>query len=222
MNTVAKILVVFVAASSLAFLAFVAALRNGGPDWMGEMRSPELQKEFVFSVETGDKTTYSVKHRRTESSVIDKTPVLAEAVFKSRKRLDEDTTKRLQELTPVPEQLQAALKAVKEFVAADKKGVEARQQVLDERFQQYWADTQAVGVQFSELTLQTQDVLRVMQERREEVYRLANQLELLRNDHFAAIEQQKTLEDELIRLEDNKRKLESRQRQLKQQVGEDY
>ncbi|WP_010582571.1 hypothetical protein [Schlesneria paludicola] len=222
MNTVAKILVVFVAASSLAFLAFAAALRNGGPDWKGEMRSPELQKEFVFSVENGDKTTYSVKHRRTDSSVIDKTPVLAEAVLKARKRLDEETTKRLQELSPKPEQLQTTLKTVIEFVAADKKGVEAREQTLDERFQQLWADVQAVGVQFSELTLQTQDVLRVMQERREEVYRLVNQLELLRNDHFAAQVQQKYLEDELIRLEENQRKLESRQSQLKQQLGEGY
>lgn len=222
MNTVAKILVVFVAASSLAFLAFAAAMRNGGPDWKGEMRSPELQKEFVFSTETGDKTTYSVKHRRSDSSVIDKTPVLAEAVLKARKRLDEETTKRLQELSPKPEQLQTTLKTVIEFVAADKKGVEVREQMLDERFQQLWADIQAVGVKFSELTLQTQDVLRVAQERREEVYRLVNQLELLRNDHFAAQVQQKYLEDELIRLEDNKRKLESRQGQLKQQLGDGY
>ena len=63
MNTVGKILVVFVTACSLGFLAFVAALRNGGPDWQGELRSPDLQKVFTFTAEPGEKVTYSVKQR---------------------------------------------------------------------------------------------------------------------------------------------------------------
>ena len=79
-----------------------------------------------------------------------------------------------------------------------------------------------VGNQFSVATLETQDVLRVAQERREEGYRLANQLELLRNDQFAATQQQKVLEGELLRLEENQRRLERRQTTLKKQLGDDY
>lgn len=228
MNTVGKILVVFVTASSLGFLAFVSALRNGGPDWQSEIRSTDpqrptdLQKEFVFNVDPGEKVTYSVKHRRTETSVIDKTPVLAEAVLKARKRLEDDANKKLQELTKQPEDLQALLKTMKELIPADKQGVEIREQKITERIQQLWAEMQTIGNQFSELTIQTQEILGIAQVRREEGYRLSNQVEMLRNDKFAAIEQQKVLEFELIRLEENKRRLERRQSQLKQQLGDGY
>ena len=90
MNSIGKILVVFVTASSMGFLAFIVALRSGGPDWQGEMRSPELQKEFVFTTDPGEKVMYSAKHRRTETEVSPKTPILAEVILKSRKRLEDD------------------------------------------------------------------------------------------------------------------------------------
>ncbi len=222
MNTVGKILVVFITACSLGFVAFVSALRNGGPDWKSEVRSPELQKEFVFTFEQGEKPTFSSKHRRSEQSVIDKTPILAEAVLKSRKRLEEDANKKFQELSPQPQLIQDAIKKQMELIPIDKQGVEVREQNFNQLIQQLWTDMQSVGNQFSELTVQTQEVLREAQLRREEGYRLANQVELLRNDKFAAIEQQKVLEDELIRLEENKRRLDRRKNQLKQQLGDSY
>jgi chromosome segregation ATPase len=222
MNTVGKILVVFVTACSLGFLAFVTALRNGGPDWKGELRSEELQRDFVFSTEQGETTKYSAKHRRSETSVVDKTPNLAEVVVKSRKRQEDDAGKIFQELTqqlqPLPEYLAMMTKLIPE----DQAGVEVCMKKIEERIEQLNKELQAVGGQYSTLTLQTQDVMRVAQERREEAYRLSNQLELLRNDSYSAGAQQKVLEGELIRLEENLRRLQRRQNQLKQQTGDDY
>lgn len=222
MNTVGKILVVFVTATSLGFLAFVAALRNGGPDWLGEMRSPELQKEFVFTTEPGEKVMYSVKHRRSDSAIGSKTPVMAEVVLAARKRLEEEANKKFQELSPIPQMEQDRLKAIVETIPVDKAGVETREKNFNARIQQLWDEIQAIGNEFAALTLQTQDVLRVGEERRGEVYRLSNQLELLRNDKYAAGVQQRVLEDELIRLQENERRLERRQNQLKKQLNEGY
>lgn len=222
MNAVGKVLVVFVTASSLGFLAFVIALRNGGPDWEGEMNSPELLKEFVFSADPGEKITYSVKHRRTDTAVGQKSPVLANVVIAARKKLDEDANKKFQELSPIPQQKQDLLKVITELIPVDQNGVEQHEQIFTERIKALWDAIQADGAKFSTLILQTQEVLKVAQERREEEYRLANQLELLRNDQFAAQQQQKVLEDELVRLEENKRRLERRQVLLKQQLGDDY
>jgi hypothetical protein len=222
MNTVGKILVVFVTATSLGFLAFVAALRNGGPDWLGEMRSPELQKEFVFTTEPGEKVTYSVKYRRSDASLGDKTPVMAEVVLRARKRLEEEANKKFQELSPIPQQEQDRLKAMVDLIPIDKAGVETREKNFNARIQQLWDEIQVVGNEFATLTIQSQDVLRVAEERRGEVYRLANQLELLRTDQFAAVVQQRVLQDELVRLEENKRRLDRRQNQLKQQLNDGY
>jgi len=222
MNAVGKVLVVFVTVSSLAFLAFVIALRNGGPDWEGEMNSPELLKEFVFTSEPGEKVTYSAKHRRSDTAVGQKSPVLATVVLAARKRLEEDASKKFQELSPIPQQKADLLKMITELIPVDQKGVEQHEQIFAERIKTLWDAIQADAAKFSTLTLETQDVLKVGQERREEEYRLANQLELLRTDKFAAQQQQKVLEDELTRLEENKRRLGRRQVQLKQQLGDDY
>ena len=222
MNSIGKILVVFVTASSLGFLAFVVALRNGGPDWVGEMRSPELQKEFVFTTEQGEKVMYSAKHRRTETDVAPKTPVLAEVILKSRKRQEEDANKKLQELSPQVQPLQERLALIKKLIPEDEAGVQARNKKYEEQYEKLVSQLKEVGNQFSAKTLETQDVMRLAQDRREEAYRLANQLELLRNDKFAAQQQQKVLEDELTRLAENRQRLERRQKQLKQQLGDNY
>ena len=222
MNTIGKILVVFVTASSLGFLAFVVALRNGGPDWQGEMRSEDLQKEIVFTTEPGETVTYSAKHRRTDTPAAEKTPIMAEVVLKSRKRLEDEANKKLQALTPQVQPLIDFLAIQKKLIPEDDAGVHVRIKKIDERSQQLTADLKAVGSQFSVTTIQTQDVMRVAHERREEGYRLSNQLVLLRNDQFSAAQQQKVLEDELVRLEENRRRLERRQNLLKLQLGDGY
>ena len=171
MNSIGKILVVFVTASSLGFLAFVVALRNGGPDWVGEMRSPELQKEFVFTTEPGEKVMYSAKHRRTESDVAPKTPVLAEVILKSRKRQEEDANKKLQELNPQVQPLQERLALIKKLIPEDEAGVQARIKKYEEQVEKLVSQLKEVGNQFSAKTLETQDVMRLAQDRREEAYR---------------------------------------------------
>ena len=222
MNSIGKILVVFVTACSMGFLAFVVALRNGGPDWQGEMRSPELQKEFVFATEPGEKVTYSAKHRRTETEVSPKTPILAEVILNSRKRLEDDATKKMQELSPLVQPLTDRLAVIKKLIPEDDAGVQLRVKKYEEQIEKLVGQLKQVGDEFSAKTLETQDVMRLAQDRREEGYRLSNQLELLRNDKFAALQQQKVLEFELIRLEENRQRLQRRQKQLKQQLGDGY
>jgi hypothetical protein len=109
-----------------------------------------------------------------------------------------------------------------ETIAADAKGVDVREQNYNDTLAKLWTEVQTVGDEFSELTIQTQEKLRIAEERRDEGYRLTNQLDLLRNDKFAADEQRKVLEDELFRLEENKRRLQKRQIQLKDQLSLGY
>ena len=221
MNTIGKILVVFVTASSLGFLAFVIAMRNSGPDWQGELHSADLQKEFVFSADPGEKVTYSARHRRTDTEVAPKTPVLAEVVLKARKRLEDDANKKLQELQPQVQPLTDYLALVKKLIPEDDAGVHVRIKGYEAQIEQLVGALKEVGNRFSAKTLETQDVMRLAQDRREEIYRRSNQLEMLRNDKFSASEQLKALEDELTGLEENRRRLQRRQKLLKTQLGDD-
>jgi hypothetical protein len=222
MNAIGKILVVFVTAASLGFLAFVIALLNGGPDWVGEMRSGDLNRDFILGVSTGETTTYSSRQRLTNTSVVEKTSVAAEIVVKSRKRLEDDANKRLQELTPQVTPLKNFLAYVKKTIPEDDKGVHVRFENIEARVKQLQAQLNTVGTQFSQATIQTQEVLNVAQDRREEAYRLSNQLDMMRTDQFSTEVQEKALKYELESLKENRRRLERRKIQLKQQLGESY
>jgi hypothetical protein len=80
----------------------------------------------------------------------------------------------------------------------------------------------AIQVASAEFNSKAVDILQIRRlgvERREEGFRLKNQLELLRNDLFASEQQRKALEDELVRSEENLKRLQRRERQLEQQIG---
>jgi hypothetical protein len=222
MNTIGKILVVFVTALSLGFLAFAAAFRNGGPDWKGEMRSPELQREFMFVTEPGDTPKYSAINRKAEKSISDKKLVMAEVVLDARKTLEQELSNKQRDLDPQIPKLQKDLKDITDSIAADKAGVAAREKNLNDQFQKLWQQLEVTGDQYSQMTVLTQDVMKVLQERREEALRLSNQLALLRNDLFAAEDQRLKLDNELVRLEQNRQRLQQRNDQLKKQLNEGY
>jgi hypothetical protein len=128
----------------------------------------------------------------------------------------------MQELSPLVQPLTDRLAVIKKLIPEDDAGVQLRVKKYEEQIEKLVGQMKQVGDEFSAKTLETQDVMRLAQDRREEGYRLANQLELLRNDKFAALQQQKVLEFELIRLEENRQRLERRQKQLKQQLGDKY
>ena len=128
----------------------------------------------------------------------------------------------MQELNPQVQPLTDRLALIKKLIPEDDAGVQFRIKKYEEQIEKLVAQLKQVGDEFSAKTLETQDVMRLAQDRREEGYRLSNQLELLRNDKFAALQQQKVLEFELIRLEENRQRLQRRQKQLKQQLGDGY
>lgn len=220
MNAIGKILVVFITASSLGFLAFAAAYRSGGPDWTGESRSAELQKEFLFLVDPGETPKYSAVYRKTEKSVSDKKLIQAEAVLDARKALEQELSNRQNQLNPEVTRQQETIKGITDTIAADSAGVQARVNLLNDRFNRLWRELEKIGDEYSKLTVETQGVMKVLQERREEGLRLANQLALLRDDLYAAEDQRKKLDDELFRLRDNRHRLQIRNDQLKKQLGE--
>ncbi len=219
MNSLGKVLVVFVTAFSLAFAAFALSLVSGGPNWKGESESSELTNDFVFTMTPGEKPTYSVKVRQTDAPVQANTPLLAEAVVQARKRQLDDATKLKGELTQKIEQIKPVIAQIQSLIDPDTAGVKARSDAYEQQLEQLNAAKQAASAELTAKSGEIQQTRKTGEERRDEAFRLRNQLELLRNDLFTATEQQKVLEDELIRAEENLRRLERRATQLKQQVG---
>jgi hypothetical protein len=218
MNSLGKILVVFVTAASLGFVAFTMSLVSGGPNWKAEMQSPELTDDFVFTVTPGEKTTYAVKTRKTDQPVGSATPVMAEAVVAARKKQVDDAKAEETRLNADVARLQPIIKEIKDLIPPDKAGMAARAQFLDKLLTKISGDIQNTTQEIATKATAIQQIQKTAQERRDEGFRLKNQLELMRTDLFVSLAQQKILEDELVRVEENQKRLERRSEQLQKQV----
>lgn len=211
LNTFGKVFVVFVATASLSFAAFTAAMRNGGPNWPSEV--DELGTEFILTATPGDPVTYSLAHRRTNQA--GKTsPVLAEVVTEARAKQITLAREELTKVTAEIERLKPLTEGANAAVSADEASLKAREDVLVGQLNAISEAISRLNEQIIEKTGEAQQVRLVGQERREEVYRLQNQLELLRDDLYAAQVQRKNLEEEELRLTDLLQRLERRRDQL--------
>jgi hypothetical protein len=218
MNSFGKTLVVFVTAASLGFLAFALSLVAGGPNWKGEAESEELTKDFVFTTTPGETTTYSVKTRKTDQPVGSQSPVLADVVVAARKKQVDDAKAEEARLAAEIARIQPLIQETKDLIPPDKDGMVARAQMLDKTLTAISTQIQAVTQEIANKAAAIQLVQKTAQERRDEGFRLKNQLELMRTDLFVAQAQQKILEDELVRVEENLKRLEKRGEQLQKQV----
>ncbi len=216
LNSFGKVFVVFVVTASLAFASFAAAMRNGGPNWPGEVT--ELGSDFVLGVTPGEQVTYTLTHRKSNTAG-KTTPVLAEAVTEARTKQISEARSELDRLTKLAEEKKPLTVAADAAVAADKEGLKKREEALVKQLNEISESISRINEEIIEKVGEAQKIRSEGQERREEVYRLRNQVELLRNDLYAAQIQRKNLEEEEIRLTEILQRLERRKQQLSGTAG---
>lgn len=218
MNSFGKILVVFVTACSLGFVAFTLSLVTGGPNWKADAESEELTNDFVFTTVAGEKPTYSAKNRKTDQGVGAQSTLLAEVVVGARKQQLADAKAEEARLNAEIARIQPLMKEMKDLIPPDQAALAARAQMLDKTLTQLSDEIQATTQGIATKAAAIQQIQRTTQDRRDEGFRLKNQLELMRTDLFVAQSQQKLLEIELVRVEENLKRLERRGEQLQKQV----
>jgi phage shock protein A len=220
MTKYSKVLVVVTAAASLLFLGIAVAAVVGGPNWNAER---EELADFTFEISDGDPPMWTVRTRRPQrtdngsmevQTVGAPTPVLAEAIARARDfqlRQQREELERIENQIP---QFEAAISETRELIEIDLKAVRKREAELT-------AELEAIHDQIEELTAQAiakAEEARVVrlegERRRDDVFRLRNQLAELRTDRFRAIEQKNKLEDRLRRLRGDNEKLERRRQDL--------
>jgi chromosome segregation ATPase len=220
MNEFGKICVVFVTAASLGFVAFAGALRSGGRNWQAEM--DELGTDFLLNTTVGERTTYTLTHRRSNQAVSSNTKVLAEAVVAGKAKQVSEMRDEMNSLTKQTEDLKPLAEAALKAIAADEDALKRRGEALSRQLDQVMQQISRVNSQIIEAANEAQKIRSEGQERREEVYRLRNQLELLRNDLSVAQVQRKNLEEEEVRLREILQRLERRKQQLSGTTDQEY
>jgi len=221
MNRLTRVLVVFVAAASLAFAAFAIALVHGGPNWEALANDLAFRERIAFESPTDPSGSYKTKHRSTGADIkSSKNP--AEVIIEGQKRILDDIDKELQAATEFVEKSKPYLAQVQSLIEVDRKGLDERAAAWAQVLVSLSNQLKQMNDQIQSRTVEVTQIQRDLEERRFEVLRLQNQLELLRDDLYSAEQQRDALENELTTLQESQQRLERRQKQLQQQLGEKY
>ena len=214
---------VFVTACSLGFAAFALSLVAGGPNWKIEADAEDFTNDYLLTVAPGEKPTYSIKDRRTDGQVpgAKTSPLLAEVVIAGRKQQVEVAKAEEARLNAdIAKKLKPILAEMKALVPPDQEALVGRAMSFDKVLTQISENTQATAKEFIARSASIKQIQETSQERREEVVpaeksgpRIATH-----RSGYVAKAQQRILEDELVRVEENLKRLERRETQLKTQV----
>ncbi|MBI1313142.1 hypothetical protein GC176_17770 [bacterium] len=205
-----KILVVFVATASVAFMGFALALNNSGPNWQAEA---EALDDYTFTFTPGENPTWTAKYRN-DTQQIGPSPQLGAVVVKAYADAEKRNKDATAAITPNIQPLIDRTKAINQFVAQDTVAIGVRdKQLLDEvaALDEQIKSTGLQGDRFAEqaITIRTET-----DRRRESVFRLTRELDQIETDQYFQDGQKRRLLDRLHQLEGLRLRLQQRHQQL--------
>lgn len=214
MTKFSKILAIFVAVASLAFVGFAIAATFGGPDWMAVTQESYFGG-YTISRSEGADAAWSAT-RASDKGQVATSKVLPEVLTAV---MDEVLQQQKQEV----QQLEASVPNLEARIAA----LEARESLDEQALQAYIADLRqriaTLTQQEAELTskvtaaaVESRKIERQVAARREDVIRLGQQVEELRADIYRLNEIRSQLRDLDIQYSELVERARQRQRLLKE------
>ncbi len=213
MTRLSKALTVFLAAAAIAFLGFAGVATFGGPNWRAMAESMQGYK-FVRSV--GENPQWTVSTARGDS--LKTTAVLPEAIVAA---LDDRITKQREELAALGEREQNLPKRLEDMqtsTAADLQALDgyiAAWQSELQRLRKQYHDLSVQVVQAAEQAIQIEGVV---QARRGDVFRLQDQVDVVRTDEFRIQQIQRQMRNLIEQINGSLDRAEQRRDQLKRQL----
>ena len=216
MTKFSKLFVLFSTILSLAFLGFASVQLTGGKNWKAEAATIE---EYQFTQSTGENPQWSAAKRYDQEAVGSPSPVLAKKIIDVQKQIIQEETEKRQRIEAGIAEVDKQLAESKQLIDIDSKAIEVRQSDLEQQLKELTDQISKAQEQSVQVSRETRATQAEMEDRRDDVSRLKNELEALRTDHSRSIQQYEKLADLLIQLQGNNIRLEERNRQLKQKTG---
>ena len=217
MTVFSKVLAVFVAVGSLAFLGFAAVVFKSGPNWEGEGAAEELS-EYGFTSSGAEKPSWTAKHHLSNKN-ISTTPILPKAVVAAWK----DRNQKLQErVTKVEQELGGAnqrLSTAQAIVGFDIKSLRARVQELEVAAASASEQLNMLIRELQQKSEETEKVLSQSEQRRFDIMRLKNQYAELETELYRTLVHHKTLRHHLTLLRNSIVTLKQRKQILEETIG---
>ncbi|MCA9113788.1 MAG: hypothetical protein KDA79_01795 [Planctomycetaceae bacterium] len=215
MTSVSKILAVVTAVFSLAFMGFALVTWATGPNW--GLAADEVES-YAFERTSGENPTWSATHRISGESAGSPAPQLAKVIIDARRKIQTVQQDELQEINTEIALLGPRIAELQRTKQEDTEALKRQEKALVEQIDQITEEIQNQARQADALAGQSRDVRITAEKRREDVYRLRNDLSLVRAELYRTEQQSISLKDRLNRLEGKVRRLERRNRQLAEQL----
>lgn len=212
MLKISKILAVFIAVGSLAFVGLAVATTFGGPDWNAELSKPYFAG-YKVSQSAGENPTWSATRadgKQVAANIKALPAIIVKVLADARQEYAAEIT-RLNEreaaLTPRIALLQAAM-------AKDKIALEQHEAELRSRLEQLRQQTSSVAGQAASAAAEAQKLENTIASRRDDIFRLRQQLEELRADMFQLNQMRVELDNQLTQVRGDLQRAEERAAQL--------
>lgn len=210
LHRLSKVLVVFVATASVAFMGFALALNNSGPNWQAEA---ETLDDYTFTYTPGENPTWTAKYRN-DTQQIGPSPNLGSVVVKAYADAKRRNDEAAAAITPQIQPLLDRTKAITAFVAQDTAAMRLRHEQLMAAVADLDGQVKSTGLQGDRFAEQAITIRTETDRRRESVFRLTRELDQIENDHYFQLGQKRRLLDRLHQLEGLRLRLQQRHQQL--------
>lgn len=216
LTRISKVLAVFIAVGSIAFVGFAIATTFGEPDPLQALSDPAFNG-YAISKQVGGQL-WEAK-RGIDQSSVGTSKVVHEVMVKVLNEVDQNNKQEIQLL----QQRQAALQAhVDELLAvnpADTKALEAFEAQNRAYLAQIRADEATTTTAVISATAESQKKEQEVARRREDVFRLKQQVEELKTDLFRLQEIALRLESLNVQIQGDVQQSLDRNAQLKTRLG---
>lgn len=212
MTRISKVLAVFVAVASLAFVGFAMATTFGGPNWRVVMQAEEFKGYRITQSPDG---MWSATRGSDEGQVAS-SKVLPEVLSKVMDEVQQQRQERIQQVQGRIQPLEQKIADLDAFQYVDEEALKKYEDDLRKRL----ADTrQQEAETASRVIAATSDAQKLENQiaaRREDILRLIQEVEELRADQFRLREIRAQLNDLLNQLDGNIERAEHRQKLLQE------
>ena len=215
-----KIMVVFITASSIAFMGFAIALSNSGPNWMVEK---ENLPDYEFELSTGENPTWSAVRRDARDAPVGNSANLADVIaraYNAERQRNQDIING----TDVGATLEQQIATIEGAIGARELNIATDTNGMATRVAQLKAERDTLQQSIKNLILAANDkgeqARRIREEaerRRGSVFRLRRQMEAIETESHQLTVQRRLLLDLYYQMEGLRLRLAEREEHL---VGE--
>lgn len=217
MSKSGPILVIVLALLSIGFMGFAGVATFGGPNWSAIAQSMD---DYQIIRNTGPEKTWTALSSNDES--LKTSPVFPEVIVAALDHKSGALQAELNELNAEGPVVQQNLDSLNRQIDGDKAALDAnheRQAQLLVQLGEQLAELSRQAVQKTELAISRE---KTVADRRSDVFRLQNQLQVLRADEARIGQISQQMIDLIEQIDADLDKARRRERQLRQRLGEDY